>query len=58
LIGDAIERTSERGPETKFIDADGGLCLVTDDIMRRNLYPASKSHLGPVLYKKNFFSHN
>ena len=32
-IADAIEKHSERSPDTKFIDADAGLCLVTKEIM-------------------------
>jgi hypothetical protein len=40
-IGSAIEKHSERGPDTKFIDADGGLCLVTKDVMRRDLFKAA-----------------
>ena len=44
MIGDAIEKNSERGPETKFIDADGGLCHVSSDVMKRNLFPAPNAH--------------
>jgi hypothetical protein len=44
-IGSAIEKHSERGPDTKFIDADGGLCLVTKDVMRRDLFKAANGHL-------------
>ena len=43
-IGAAIEKNSDRGPETKFIDADGGLCLVSDDVMKRNLFQGDQSH--------------
>jgi hypothetical protein len=40
-IAGAIEKHSERGPDTKFIDADGGLCLVTGEVMRKRLFPGS-----------------
>jgi hypothetical protein len=43
-IADAIEKHSERGPNTKFIDADAGLCLVTKEVMQRDLFPSPKSH--------------
>ena len=43
-IADAIEQHSERGPDTKFIDADAGLCLVTKEIMQRDLFPSPKSY--------------
>jgi hypothetical protein len=43
-ITDAIEKHSERGLDTKFIDADAGLCLVTKEVMQRDLFPSSKSH--------------
>lgn len=45
IIGDAIEKHSERGPDTKFIDADAGLCLVTKELMQRNLFPSANSHI-------------
>ena len=43
-IADAIEKHSERSPDTKFIDADAGLCLVTKEIMQRDLFPSPKSY--------------
>ena len=44
-IAEAIETHSERGPDTKFIDADGGLCMVTKEVMERDLFPATNGHL-------------
>jgi hypothetical protein len=38
LIAETIEKHSERGPATKFVDADAGLCLVTKEVMERNIF--------------------
>ena len=45
VIAETIEKHSERGPATKFIDADGGLCLVTKEVMQRNIFADGGHHI-------------
>jgi hypothetical protein len=45
LIADKIEAHSERGNETVFVDSDGGLCLVTREIQRRNLFKSPEANV-------------
>jgi hypothetical protein len=56
VIAETIEKHSERGAATKFVDADAGLCQVTKEVIQRNIF-TDGSH---VIFEKdpNFLALN